>query len=154
MRRKQTGFTLVEILIVVVIMGVLATVVIGMFTNTTADAANSSLKDNLRTMRSMVQLYMAEHGSYPAVATFEAQMTQYSDATGATSATRTSTHIFGPYILRMPNLPVGVNKGRSTVTGMTYAAGFGWGYDATTGQIVANCPPSEVDDTGVSYASY
>jgi prepilin-type N-terminal cleavage/methylation domain-containing protein len=151
---RRKAFTLVEILIVVVIMGIIATVIIGLFNNTTADAAEKALKDNLRTMRSSLQLYMAQHGAYPAAGSFEAQMTQYSDSSGATSVAKTATHIYGPYILRMPPLPLGTNRGETGITTTTYSDGFGWGYDATTGQFVANCPPSEVDDTGVSYASY
>src|SRR5688572_20761469 len=119
-RNRRRAFTLVEMLIVVLILGILAGVVIGQFANTTRDTGLTSLKDNLRAMRSALQIYLAEHGSFPTVAGFDAQMTQYSDSAGNTSATRTATHKFGPYILQMPALPVGVNKGAATVTGPTY----------------------------------
>src|SRR5688572_822956 len=101
-RNRRRAFTLVEMLIVVLILGILAGVVIGQFANTTRDAGGTALKDNLRSMRSALQIYLAEHGTFPTVAGFEAQMTQYTDAAGNTSVDKTSTYKFGPYILQMP----------------------------------------------------
>jgi prepilin-type N-terminal cleavage/methylation domain-containing protein len=152
--RQTRAFTLVEILIVVIILGILATIIIGLFQNGTKDAAAASLKDNLRNMRSQLELYVAQHGSYPALADFEQQMTQYTDADGGVSATRTTTHVYGPYIISMPVLPVGVNKGSTTVTGLTYTAGFGWAYEPTSGVFKANTPDSEVDSDGVAFNTY
>ena len=151
---QRRAFTLVEILIVVIILGILATIIIGLFQNGTKDAAAASLKDNLRNMRSQLQLYVAQHGSYPSVATFEQQMTQYTDYDGNVSATRTATHVYGPYIINMPVLPVGVNKGKTSVTGLTYTAGFGWGYEPTSGVFKANTPDAEVDPDGVAFNTY
>jgi prepilin-type N-terminal cleavage/methylation domain-containing protein len=151
---RPRAFTLVEILIVVIILGILATIIIGLFQNGTKDAAAVSLKDNLRNMRSQLELYVAQHGSYPALATFEQQMTQYTDSLGAVSATKTTTHVYGPYIINMPVLPVGVNKGKSTVTGLTYTAGFGWGYEPTSGVFKANTPDTELDPDGVAFNTY
>jgi len=151
---KPRAFTLVEILIVVIILGILATIIIGLFQNGTKDAAATSLKDNLRNMRSQLELYVAQHGRYPALATFEQQMTQYTDADGNVSATKTPTYCYGPYIISMPVLPVGVNKGRTTVTTLTYTAGHGWGYEATSGVFKANTPDAEVDQDGIAFNTY
>jgi len=153
-QRRRSAFTLVEILIVVIILGILATVIIGLFANTSADASANALKDNLRAIRSSLQIYIAQHGTYPALATFESQMTQYSDSSGATSGTHDATHIYGPYIMGLPNLPVGTNRGLATVTGMTYTAGYGWGYDPTTGAFKANLPDTDVDSDGKPFNTY
>ena len=78
-------------------------------------------------------------------------MTQYSDVAGNTSTAMTSTYRFGPYMLQVPPLPVGANRGNATVTGTTYSSGFGWQYDSTTGDFHANCADSEADAQGNVY---
>src|ERR1043166_3369897 len=55
------GFTLVEILIVVIILGILAAIVIPQFTNASQDARKSSLTSQLQTIRSQVELYKLQH---------------------------------------------------------------------------------------------
>jgi general secretion pathway protein G len=153
-RSESRAFTLVEILIVVIILGIIATIIIGLFANSSADASRNSLKDNLRSIRSALQIYVAQHASYPAAGTFEAQMTQYTDAAGNVSPTKTATHVYGPYILAMPTLPVGADRGATGVTTTTYSAGYGWGYDATTGTFKANCADTDLDSDGVAFNTY
>ncbi|MCA9278310.1 MAG: prepilin-type N-terminal cleavage/methylation domain-containing protein [Phycisphaeraceae bacterium] len=66
--RKQArkAFTLVEILIVVVILGILAAIVIPQFTDA-SDQANAASQDSMvQTLQSQVELYRAQTGAYPA----------------------------------------------------------------------------------------
>ena len=58
----KKGFTLVEILIVVVILGILAAIVIPQFTDASTQAKESSLSADLQTVRSQIQLYKIQHG--------------------------------------------------------------------------------------------
>ena len=58
----RKGFTLVEILIVVIILGILAAIVIPQFTNASQDARKSSLKSTVQSVRSQIELYKLEHG--------------------------------------------------------------------------------------------
>ena len=75
------------------------------------------------------------------------------NAVGGTSATKTVTHIYGPYIRQVPALPVGAEKG-STGIAAAAAAGVGWIYTASSGAIYANCTDLEVDATGKKYKDY
>lgn len=62
--RNESGlraFTLVEILVVVVILGILASIVIPQFTNATQDASAASLKSQLQAIRSQIELYKVRH---------------------------------------------------------------------------------------------
>jgi type II secretion system protein G len=62
-RRSKRAFTLIEILIVVVILGILAAIVIPQFTNASQDAQVSAVKSQLQTIRSQIELYRVKNGS-------------------------------------------------------------------------------------------
>src|SRR5260370_37423437 len=57
----RRGFTLVEILIVVIILGILAAIVIPQFSNASTDARKASLLSQLQTLRSHIQLFKLHH---------------------------------------------------------------------------------------------
>jgi len=100
---RKSGFTLVEILIVVIILGILAAIVIPQFTNASQDARRSSLQSTVQTLRSQISLYkLQHHDTTPVLATFWDQLTLYSDDTGGTAAAKDATHIYGPYVQTIP----------------------------------------------------
>ena len=83
-------------------------------------------------------------------------MTQYTDDQGTTSASKTTTYIYGPYLRAVPPLPVGAKKGQSGIATAT-AATVGWLYDATLGTIKPNTTdtaPVEADVKGTLYSAY
>ena len=59
--RRSSGFTLVEVLIVVVIMAVLAATIIPQFSSATNDAKTSALTFDLQSIRSQIELYKLHH---------------------------------------------------------------------------------------------
>ena len=63
--RGKDGFTLVELLIVVIILAILASIVVPQFTATTDDAREAALETTLGNMRSALDLYYQQHGEYP-----------------------------------------------------------------------------------------
>lgn len=65
----QSGFTLVELLIVVIILAVLAAIVVPQFSGSTDDAKLSALDSNLANIRSAISLYRQQHSSLPGTAT-------------------------------------------------------------------------------------
>ncbi len=158
---RRSGFSLIELVIVVVIIGIIAAIAIPRLSRGASGAADSALSGNLAVLRNAIDLYATEHGgTYPALSTLEAQLTQFSDASGTTSATKSSSAIYGPYLRKMPSLPVGpaTYKGTSTVvdgsTGAAGASAGAWFYNATTGEIKANLADAQVDASGTKYNSY
>lgn len=65
MRKVRKAFTLVEILIVVVILGILAAIVVPQFTSATEEARTGNLESQVKTIDSALELYRARTGSYP-----------------------------------------------------------------------------------------
>ncbi len=129
----KAGFTLVEILIVVVILGILAAIVIPQFTSASESAKASSLVSQLQTIRSQLELYQVQHnGSYPPEATFWTKMTTKTDVNGAAiEADDTTTPSYGPYLQQPSTNPF---QNSSAVSG---GAEDGWSYDEDTGAIKA-----------------
>lgn len=129
--KRRNAFTLVELLIVVVILGILAAVVIPQFSDAGTDARFSSLQTNLATIRGQLELYRLQHnGSYPALATFGAQMT------GKTNPDGTAGGTLGPYLQRVPNNPF--NNLNDLKAGTSADGATGWMYDVATGGFIAN----------------
>lgn len=64
--RFRNAFTLVELLIVVVILGILAAVVVPQFTNATNEATSSNIKSQFQSLQKQIDLYMARNsGVHP-----------------------------------------------------------------------------------------
>jgi type II secretion system protein G len=62
---RARAFTLIEILIVVIILGILAAIVIPQFSQASSDAAESSVKSTLQTVRAQLELYKFKNSAYP-----------------------------------------------------------------------------------------
>ncbi|MDH3547192.1 MAG: prepilin-type N-terminal cleavage/methylation domain-containing protein, partial [Gammaproteobacteria bacterium] len=63
--RAQRGFTLVELLIVVIILAILAAIIVPQFTAATDDATQSAYDTNIANLRSAIDLYRQQHQAYP-----------------------------------------------------------------------------------------
>jgi general secretion pathway protein G len=136
-RTVRKGFTLIEILIVVIILGILAAIVIPQFTSASTEARQGNLKSQLQTLRSQIALYKLQHRDVApsqTPATFWDQLTLYSDESGGTNATKTDVYKYGPYY----DAPVVNPLTNSSAVGVASgAANTGWAYDAATGKIKA-----------------
>jgi len=62
----QGGFTLIEMLIVMVLIVLLASVVLALYGNSVTRAKEATLKENLFMMRKVIDEYYADKGKYPA----------------------------------------------------------------------------------------
>ena len=68
-RRNQNGFTLTELLIVIVILGVLAGIVVFAVAGITDRGTTAACQADVRTVQTAVEAYHAENGEYPATIT-------------------------------------------------------------------------------------
>lgn len=133
--RIAKGFTLVEILIVVVILGILAAIVVPQFTNASQDAIKGALSSQLQTINSQVELYRVQNaGTLP-------------DADATTPMLVAASHGGWGVLVENDYLKDEPNNGysrSSNVTGAWVASpatdgtAAGWAYDAATGEVWAN----------------
>jgi type II secretory pathway pseudopilin PulG len=145
---------LLELVIVVVLMGVIAAIAIPRISRGTSGAADAALSANLSVLRNAINLYEGEHpGLHPTAADIANQLTKYTDISGDVSDTKTSTHIYGPYIRKIPPLPVGSRKGNTAIAANS-GNSVGWKYTSATGDIRANTTASEKDSEDVPYGDY
>ena len=87
--RHQNGFTLIEVLIVTVIIGVLATIAIPKFSNTKQRAYMAAMKSDLRNLVTAEETYFADNTTYTSA---QAAMSYNSSA----GVTLTITLVAGP----------------------------------------------------------
>jgi general secretion pathway protein G len=113
-KSAKRGFTLVEILIVVIILGILAAIVIPQFANASSDARITSLRTSLNNVRNQIEVFKAQHNeTAPALAGMWTLLTGQSDTTEANSAAPTGTH-WGPYLQAAPLNPLNSLDGVSS----------------------------------------
>lgn len=155
LRRTRTGgFSLLEVVIVVAIIAILAAIGIPRMSRGSKGANDSAVSGDLAVLRNAIDLYAAEHGgAFPVGASINAQLTKYTDISGATSDTKTLTHIYGPYLRSVPPLPVGAKQGSKSIGTAADGNDIGWVYTEASGTIKANTT-TEKDDADRLYNTY
>ena len=68
LQTKQRGFTIVELLIVIVVIGILAALVITTFTGIQQKARNTERQTDIKAIHGQVEAYYAQNGRYPTLA--------------------------------------------------------------------------------------
>lgn len=142
-RCKQGGFTLIELMIVVAVIGVLATIAIPQYQNYVKKSEASSALATLRSLVTNIDTYYAENGSFTTnvsdlggasdmnkLGTITlAAASGASGASGATSSTATFT--FGSNATLASTETITLTK--DTSSGL-------WSCSETTSVVIKNCP--------------
>ena len=68
LKRKQSGFTIVELLIVIVVIGILAALVLTTFSGVQRKARNTERQTDIKAIHGQLEAYFAQNNSYPALA--------------------------------------------------------------------------------------
>jgi general secretion pathway protein G len=145
--RHNAGFTLIEVLIVVIIMAILAGTIIPAYLTTPDDAKTSSLNHNLHVIEAQLEMYRTQHlNHYPTIQ--DNALPQLINATNAAGEIGASgpSYPFGPYVMESPMNPFDGSKKVVPVAvsgqkpaGVVGTLG-GWQYDPSTGMFWPNNP--------------
>jgi general secretion pathway protein G len=126
----RRGFTLIELVVVVLILGILAAVALPKFVGQSDTAKLNGSLQSLTVLRTAIDTYRVNNSSYPTLANL--------DQPGSNGIMQ---------YLRTPTFPapqVGGSAGNKTIVAATaspptaVAGGAGWVYNATTGEIAIN----------------
>ena len=138
----QKGFTLVELLIVVITLGILAAIVIPQLSTSREETKEASLTTDLQALRHVIELYRIQHKeTFPGTITgqsswnnFVTHMTTSTDVDGNAGAD------YGPYLRTgIPRNPLtGLDTGIEGAIPGSPDDSTGWYYDAATGELRAN----------------
>jgi general secretion pathway protein G len=127
-RSRRSAFSLVELVVVVLIVGILAAVVAPKMFDTAGEARDSATRASLAVVRDAIELYRSQNGSYPSAANIKTDLRNYYKGT----------------FPKVQTSKVGTAKqnndvAASTADPITVVTGNnGWAYNAATGEFVVN----------------
>ncbi len=129
-RQIKRGFTLVEILIVVVILGILAAIVVPQFTTAADDARVGNMDTQVSTIQNQIELFRAKTGNYPTM--LELQLP------GDPAAGQFGILVTGDYLKNSPSNPFYGDPAMYAVGG---DATFAWEWNVGTSTLTYHQNP-------------
>ncbi len=149
---QKSGFSLVELVIVIVIIGVIAAIAMPRFSSAANQAELATLHSNLAAVRRTIELYAAQHdGRGPNVRqngtlsnssnNFAQRLTETTNAKGAKKG---DLGPLGPYLRAIPNNPFATNNPEKVRIGGAPAGANtdGWHFDPVTNRFSADDSPA------------
>lgn len=127
--RKGRGFTLVELLVVIVVLAVLAAIVLPKFMNSSQRSKESALRSDLKLIRNAISMFQADTGKYPNSLADLAE-TDKTAVKVAGGAAVNAADWHGPYLEAVPKDPI---------TGSDFT------YTAASGKVTSSSTESTVD---------
>jgi general secretion pathway protein G len=118
-RNRRSGFTLVELLVVIVVLAVLAAIVLPKFVDSGKRSKESALRADLKLYRNAITLFKTDTGYYPltlsALAATSAPANGLDDSGAQKAITPADWH--GPYLQSVENDPVSASAFTYTTSG-------------------------------------
>jgi len=148
----KRGFSIIELMIVVAVLGILAAIVVPQFQWQATQAKEAVAKDNLRILRSGIELYTTQHGGIP-----PGYEDDDPDAVPSSSTFYNQFVLDGRYVLKMPENPFNELSAMLVITNAEafpeVATGtYGWVYQPATITIRLDWPGA--DKHGMRYYDY
>jgi prepilin-type N-terminal cleavage/methylation domain-containing protein len=130
LRRNPAGFTLIELVIIILVLGILAAVAIPRYVDMAGEARESACKGALGGFRSAISIYYANAALLTGTATWPPM-----DSLSTIGVVLEQKILRNPYQLddRAPDSIV-----TGVVKGITVGARGGWAYNPETGEIWPN----------------
>ena len=118
---NQKGFATLEVILMIVVIGILATIAVPRFTDTTVKANTAKIQADLATLDNAIAIYFMETGKYPTNLTdlknYVKDVENLKPPTGKAYINGTATEITGNYLITQPSGDE--TEARATLNGNT-----------------------------------